>query len=83
MSTIRSSIELRDNFSVVLNNIVNAVNLSLSAMNDLNQSLNAPIDTASIQAARDSINQAAIASQQLVDAMESAERPILYNVNGQ
>lgn len=83
MSTIRSSIELRDNFTAVLNNIVNAVNLSLSAMNDLNQSLNAPIDTTSIQAARDSINQAAIASQQLVNAMESAERPIQDNANGQ
>ncbi len=75
MSTIRTAIELQDNFTGILYQVINSVNLGLSAMEDLHQTMNAPVDTASIEAARDSINQAAIAVQQLDAAMQGIETP--------
>ena len=44
-------------------------------MEDLHQTMNSPVDTASIEAARDSINQATIAVQQLDAAMQGIETP--------
>lgn len=60
MSSIQTSIELNDQFSGVLNNIISSVNLAVSAMYDLSQSMNADIDTSSIEGARDEINQATV-----------------------
>lgn len=75
MATIRTAIELQDNFTGVLYQVINAVNLGLSAMDDLHQTMNNPVDTASIEAAKDSINQATIAVQQLDAAMQGLETP--------
>ena len=61
MAAIGTAIELQDNFTSVLYRVINSVNLGLSAMEDLHQTMNAPVDTASIEAARASINQATIA----------------------
>lgn len=58
MSSIQTGIELNDQFSGVLNNIISSVNLAVSAMADMQQSMNADIDTSSLQGARDEINQA-------------------------
>ena len=68
MSSIQTSIELNDQFSGVLNNIISSVNLAVSAMYDLSQSMNADIDTSSIEGARDEINQATAA----IEAMNQA-----------
>lgn len=75
MATIRTAIELQDNFTSVLYQVINSVNLGLSAMEDLHQTMNSPVDTASIEATRDSINQATIAVQQLDAAMQGIETP--------
>ena len=75
MATIRTAIELTDNFTSVLYQVINSVNLGLSAMEDLHQTMNSPVDIASIEAARDSINQATIAVQQLDAAMQGIETP--------
>lgn len=75
MATIRTAIELQDNFTSVLYQVINSVNLGLSAMEDLHQSMNAQVDTSSIEAARDSINQATIAVQELDAAMQGIETP--------
>lgn len=75
MATIRTAIELQDNFTGILYQVINSVNLGLSAMEDLHQTMNSPVDTASIEAARDSINQATIAVQQLDAAMQGIETP--------
>lgn len=75
MATIRTAIELQDNFTSALYQVINSVNLGLSAMEDLHQTMNSPVDTASIEAARDSINQATIAVQQLDAAMQGIETP--------
>jgi len=68
VSSIQTSIELNDQFSGVLNNIISSVNLAVSAMYDLSQSMNADIDTSSLEGARDEINQATAA----IEAMNQA-----------
>lgn len=70
MSSIQTGIELSDQFSGVLNNIISSVNLAVSAMADMQQSMNADIDTSSLQGARDEINQATAALNELNDAMQ-------------
>lgn len=68
MSSIQTGIELNDQFSGVLNNIISSVNLAVSAMYDMQQSMNADIDTSSIEGARDEINRATAA----IEAMNQA-----------
>ncbi len=75
MATIRTAIELQDNFTSVLYQVINSVNLGLSAMGELNQTMNSPIDTASLEGARNAIDQATIAVQQLDAAMQGIETP--------
>lgn len=75
MATIRTAIELQDNFTGVLNSIISAVNMGLSAMDDLNRSMNNPVDTASFDAAREAANQATIAIQNMEAAMQNADAP--------
>lgn len=61
MSTVRSAIELQDNFSNVLFQVIDSVNLGLAAMEELNQAMNNPVDTSTFDAARDSAIQASAA----------------------
>lgn len=68
MSSIQTGIELNDQFSGVLNNIISSVNLAVSAMYDMQQSMNADIDTSRLEGARDEINQATAA----IEAMNQA-----------
>lgn len=75
MATIRTAIELQDNFSGILYGITNAVNMSLSVMEDLNRAMNEPVDTTSIHAAREAINQATVAAQQWEAAMQNVDAP--------
>lgn len=75
MASIRTAIELQDNFTSILYQVIGSVNLGLSAMEDLHQTMNSPVDTASMEAARDSINQATMAVLQLDAAMQGIEAP--------
>jgi tape measure domain-containing protein len=68
VSSIQTGIELNDQFSGVLNNIISSVNLAVSAMYDMQQSMNADIDISSLEGARDEINQATAA----IEAMNQA-----------
>lgn len=68
MSSIQTGIELNDQFSGVLNNIISSVNLAVSAMYDMQQSMNTDIDTSSLEGARDEINQTTAA----IEAMNQA-----------
>lgn len=68
MSSIQTGIELNDQFSGVLNNIISSANLAVSAMYDMQQSMNTDIDTSSLEGARDEINQATAA----IEAMNQA-----------
>jgi tape measure domain-containing protein len=77
VSSIQTGIELNDQFSGVLNNIISSVNLAVSAMYDMQQSMNADIDTSSLEGARDEINQATAA----IEAMnQAASQQIAPNI---
>lgn len=77
MSSIQTGIELNDQFSGVLNNIISSVNLAVSAMYDMQQSMNADIDTSSLEGARDEINQTTAA----IEAMnQAASQQIAPNI---
>lgn len=72
MGSVRTAIELQDNFSNILNQVINSVNLGISAMEDLHQTMNSSVDTTSIDGARTAIEQAAIAACELEEAMRGA-----------
>ena len=95
MSSIQTGIELNDQFSGVLNNIISSVNLAVSAMYDMQQSMNADIDTSSLEGARDEINQATAAIEAMNQAAsrqtapdiappdpEPVEIPVTWNTDG-
>lgn len=75
MSSIQTGIELNDQFSGVLNNIISSVNLAVSAMYDMQQSMNADIDTSSLEGARDEINQATAAIEAMNQAASQQTSP--------
>ena len=66
---------MQDNFTSILYQVIDSVNLGLSAMEDLHQTMNSPVDTASIEAARESINRATIAVQELDAAIQGTGSP--------
>lgn len=75
MSSIQTGIELNDQFSGVLNNIISSVNLAVSAMYDMQQSMNADVDTSSLEEARDEINQATAAIEAMNQAASQQTAP--------
>lgn len=75
MSSIQTGIELNDQFTNVIYGIINSVNLAVSSMADMQQSMNADIDTSSLEGARDEINQATAAMNELNAAMHSQTAP--------
>ncbi|MEY8524576.1 tape measure protein [Lachnospiraceae bacterium 38-10] len=76
MATIQSQIELYDAFSAPMMNIISSVNLGISAMMDMQGAMDGTFDEASIAGARDYIDQATMAVQQLSEAMQGNSRYI-------
>lgn len=88
MSGIQTGIELNDQFSGILTNIINSVNLAVSAMYDMQESMNADIDTSSIEGARDEINRATAAINAMNEALDNqatpdATPPVVDNESGE
>ena len=65
MATIRTAIELEDHFSNILNNIVSAVNMTVSVMTEMQSAVNTPVEPAVFDGLRDYANQATMAVQEL------------------
>ena len=80
MAGIQTSIELNDQFSSVLYSIIGSVNLAVSSMYDMQESMNADIDTGSLEAARNEINQATAAIVQMNEALSSQVTPEIPSV---
>lgn len=77
MGSVQTGIQLQDNFTNVILNVINSVNLAVAAMDDMNASMSTGMDTASIQAARDEINQAAASAARLNTELDGlAARPV-------
>lgn len=73
MASIRTGIALQDNFSSVVYNIVNAGNMMIHTMEEMNRSMNADVDTSSLESVRDYMNQATIAANQLNNAIDDID----------
>lgn len=71
MSSIQTGIELNDQFTGVIYSIIDAVNLTVSTMEDMQQTMNADMDTSGIEGVRDEINQATMAMNELNAAMQN------------
>ena len=70
--SIQTGIELNDHFSMVLNGIVSSVNLAISAMQDMQQSMNADVDTSSLEGARNEITQVTAAIQEMNETLANS-----------
>ena len=75
MATIRTAIELQDNFTGVLDRIIGSVGSGVAAMDNLYQAMGAAVDTSSIDTTRNSLNQAATAAQELDSALRGTTAP--------
>lgn len=75
MATIRTAIELQDNFTGVLDRIIGSVGSGVAAMDNLHQTMGAAVDTSSIDIARNSLNQATAAAQELDSALQGTAVP--------
>ena len=75
MSGIQTGIELNDQFTGVLYGIINSVNLAVSAMYDMQESMNADIDMSSIEGAIEEINQVTAAINEMNEALDSQATP--------
>ncbi len=69
---LQTGIQLQDNFTGVLYEVMGAVNLAVSSMYDMQQAVSADIDMSSMEGARDAINQATMAVQEFNQAMDGA-----------
>lgn len=70
MASIQTGIQLADNFSVPLMHIINSVNLAVTQMEALSNTMNRDVDTSTLEGVHNELNQAAIAAQELNRRME-------------
>ena len=82
MGSIQTAIQLQDNFTNTIMNIIDSVNLAVSSMVDMSQAMNADIDTSSIDGAREHLNQASAAAIQLTEAILNLWAVLLAKQNG-
>ena len=75
MSSIQTGIELNDQFTSVMYGIINSVNLAISSVEEMSQTMNTDIDTSSLEGARDEINQATAAINAMNDALNNQTAP--------
>lgn len=69
---LQTGIQLQDNFTGVLYEVMGAVNLAITSMYDMQQAVSADIDMSSMEGARDAINQVTMAVQEFNQAMDGA-----------
>lgn len=86
MSSIQTGIELQDNLSGVMYAIIDSVNMAVSSLDDLSQSMNADVDTGSLEAARNEVEQMTDAVDELnaaVGQQPDIAPPVVDGGNGQ
>ena len=80
MATIRTAIELEDRMSEVLGNVINTVQMTVSAIERMNGNLDKPIEASYFNGIRGSISETAVDLQNLSEKIErvrqKAEEPI-------
>lgn len=83
MATITTGIQLADNFSAPLMHIISSVNMAISSIYDMDQAMNAGVNTASLEAARNEIAQATVVAEEFNQTMQQASSPINDNIRRQ
>lgn len=81
MASISSSIELYDRMSAPLQSIMMAINMTIASMQDMQSTMNAGMDTSSLDAARSSINQANDQLEALNQTMHNIPDDVTVDVN--
>lgn len=82
MSSIQTGIVLQDNFSNVAQGVVESMYNMTAAAYEASQAVSSNVDTSSIQAATEEINQATAAMDEL-NAAASVAQPVVDGGNGQ
>lgn len=78
MASIQTSIELQDQFTSVIYGIINSVNMAVYSMEEMQQTMNANVDTSAFEGMRNEINQATMEMYELDAAMNELHAP--YNL---
>lgn len=73
MASISASIELYDRMSAPLNNIMNAMNQTISVMYEMNSAMDSAIDTSSLDAANHAIQQAGASFQEMENQIQGSD----------
>lgn len=78
MATIQTAIQLQDNFSQVLNGVINSINMTISSMEEMANAMDTDmqIDTSSLQTARAEIAQATVNLNEMATKVEKVEKPV-------
>lgn len=71
MASIKQAIELEDKFTRTIDNIINSVNLVISAMGKAQESVDGAFDPAMVTAAKNAIDDATMAAQQMAEAVSN------------
>lgn len=79
MASISASVELYDRMSAPLMSIMNAMNMTISSMRDMQSTMGTDMDTSSLDAATQAVNQAQAAMEQL---NETARQTVLPSGSG-
>lgn len=77
MSSIRTGIELQDSFSPVLESMVSTVSDAVHSMEQMQQVMNAGVDTGSMDGARADIDAAAASARELAEALAGISAPVI------
>ena len=74
MASIQAGIQLVDRFTAPLMSIINSVNMAVSQMETLNNTMNTNIDTQAYEGIRNELSQATIAADELNEAMQNIQQ---------
>ena len=77
MSSIRTGIELQDNFSPVLDGIMTSVSEAVSGMEQMQHIMDAGVDTSAIASAASDIDAATAAARELAEALQDIHAPVI------
>lgn len=75
MASIQTGIQLADNFTAPLMHIISSVNMAVSHMEELNNTMNANVDTASYEGIRSELSQARVAATNLSQELSNINTP--------
>ena len=69
MASIQTGIELQDQFTGVIYGIINAVNMTVSTMENMQHTMNSDVDASAFEGVRDEINEATLALDEFIASM--------------